>query len=40
MKMKIWHFLILVFAIIVALAVVHYFMGHKGQSVSSAYLGR
>jgi hypothetical protein len=38
MKMKIWHFIVLVFAILVAFAIVHYFTHHQGQSATSAYL--
>jgi hypothetical protein len=38
MKMKIWHFLVLVFAIILALMVVHYFSHHQGQSAVGAFV--
>ncbi len=38
MKMKVWHFITLVLAIVAALAIVHYYMGHKGQGPVSAYL--
>ena len=38
MKMKIWHFILLVFAIVIALGIVHYFSHHKGQSPVSAFM--
>jgi hypothetical protein len=38
MKMKIWHFVMLVLAIIGLFAVIHYFTHHKGQSPVNAYL--
>ena len=38
MKMKIWHFIMLVFAIVVALAIVHYFSHHKGTSVVGSFM--
>jgi len=38
MKMKIWHLLLLLLAIVGFFAVVHYFTMHNGQSPVSAYI--